>query len=283
MAPNGQLMHYDDTGNHILEAKKRAVHTTSFISMCGTYPIYLFFTSLNTAGKNQEELLKNRTTKEPLMTMTDASRHNFPKYMDEELMARWILCFCLVHGRRKFYEIRHFFGKACEFVLDTIGAIYHHEDYCKKHHLDPQARLNYHQQHSAPLMEGLRIWFNNQLLYHYVEEHSGLGQAIRYMLKHWEGLTRFLHVAGAPIDNSICEQAIKVAIRHRRNSLFYRTFKSAQIGDGLMSVIHTAAKNHINIFDYLNTLQRHKGRVKEAPADWLPWNYQQTLHHALAA
>lgn len=285
MASNGQLMHYDDTGNRILEAygQKRGVHTTSFISMCGTHPIYLFFTSMNTAGKNQEELLKNRTTEESLMTMTDASSQNIPKYMDESLLARWILCLCLVHGRRKFHEIRHLFSKPCEFVLNTIGAIYYHEDHCKKHQLSPQARLEYHQTHSAPLMEGLRVWLNNQLLHRHVEEHSSLGNAIRYMLKHWQGLTRFLHVPGAPIDNSICEQAIKVAIRHRRNSLFYRTFKSAQVGDGLMSIIHTAAKNHINIFDYLNTLQRHKEQVKVTPAQWLPWNYQQTLHRALAA
>ena len=285
LAANGQLQHYDDTGHRILEAyaNKKASHTTSFISMVGSYPVYLFFTSLNTAGKNQENLLKNRTTQEPLLTMSDASRQNMPKYMDEQLMARWILCFCLVHGRRKFYEIQNLFGKPCEFVLDTISKIYHHEAYCKKHQLNPQVRLEYHQEHSAPLMEGLRVWFNNQLLYRHVEANSGLGQAIRYMLKHWNGLTRFLHVAGAPIDNSICEQAIKVAIRHRRNSLFYRTFQSAQIGDALMSIIHTAAKNHINIFDYLNTLQRYKEQVKATPAHWLPWNYQETLHHALAA
>jgi hypothetical protein len=62
LAANGQLQHYDDTGHRILEAyaNKRASYTTSFISMVGTYPIYLFFTSLNTAGKNQENLLKNR-------------------------------------------------------------------------------------------------------------------------------------------------------------------------------------------------------------------------------
>jgi hypothetical protein len=97
------------------------------------------------------------------------------------------------------------------------------------------------------------------------------------MLKHWHALTRFLSVAGAPMDNSLCEQAIKVAIRQRRNSLFYKTVKGAEVGDCLMTVIYTAAKNKINIFDYLNELQRNQIAVQADPASWLPWNYQDTL------
>jgi hypothetical protein len=128
-------------------------------------------------------------------------------------------------------------------------------------------------------MNALRVWLNNQLLFHLVEDNSGLGEATRYMLRHWDALTKFLSVVGAPIDNSLCEQAIKVAIRHRRNSLFYKTFKGAQVGDCLMSLIHTAAKNNINIFDYLNALQRNQKAVQENPASWLPWNYQSTLNN----
>lgn len=122
-----------------------------------------------------------------------------------------------------------------------------------------------------------RVWLNNQLLHHLVEDNSGLGQATRYMLRHWAALTKFLTVAGALIDNSLCEQAIKVAIRHRRNSLFYKTVRGAQVGDCLMSIIHTAAKNNVNIFEYLNALQRHQHAVQENPNLWLPWNYQSTL------
>lgn len=279
LAANGKLIQYDDTGNRILESysKDKAVHTTSFISQLGEHAIYLFFTSLHHAGENFELLLEKRVTDEPLITMSDASSQNIPKRLGEDLMARWILCFCLVHGRRKFYELQQFFGKECEFVLDIISEVYRHEGYCKKHQLNPEARLLYHQEHSTPLMEALRVWLNNQLLHHLAEPNSALGQAMSYMLRHWNALTRFLHVAGAPIDNSVCEQAIKVAIRHRRNSLFYKTYHGAKVGDCMMSLIHTAAKNKINIFDYLNALQLHAAEVTATPALWLPWNYQATL------
>ena len=102
------------------------------------------------------------------------------------------------------------------------------------------------------------------------------------MLKHWEALTNFLRVAGAPIDNSLCEQAIKVAIRHRRNSLFYKTFKGAKMGDCLMSVIHTAAKNNINIFDYLNTLQRYQQLCKTALTPGYPGIIRHARQHGRA-
>jgi hypothetical protein len=278
-AANGSLSYYDDTGNRILEAygTKKAVHTTAFLSTYGIHQIYLFYTSQRIAGENMEALMADRTSEEALITMTDASSHNIPKRVNDDLLARWVLCFCLVHGRRKFYEMLDFFTPECEFVLNIIGQVYKHEAHCKKEKLDPEKRLEYHKKNSAPLMDALRVWLNNQFLHHRIEPNSGLGDATRYMLRHWDALTKFLTVAGAPIDNSVCEQTIKVAIRHRRNSLFYKTFKSAQVGDCIMSVIHTAAKNKVNIFDYLNELQRNQQAVQENPTLWLPWNYQNTL------
>jgi hypothetical protein len=73
-------------------------------------------------------------------------------------------------------------------------------------------RLDHHQAHSGPLMEQLQQWGQQQLDEHRVEPNSGLGQAITYMLKHWEKLTLFLRKAGAPLDSNIVERALKKAI-----------------------------------------------------------------------
>lgn len=284
-ASQGELLLYDDTGNRIVAMQKarKSAHTTAFISMLESHAIYLFYTSGAIGGKNLEVLLENRTTDKPLMTMTDASSHNIPKRMDESLIARWIFCFCLVHGRRKFYEIKHLYSKECELVLDVISQVYQHEAYCKKNKFNAEQRLTYHQENSSPLMSALKAWLNNQLLHHLHEPNSAFGQAAGYLLRHWQPLTRFLQVEGAPIDNSLCEQAIKVAIRHRRSSLFYKTQRGAKVGDCMMSLIHTAAKSQVNIFDYLNALQRFANLVKAQPSQWLPWNYQKTLQPLLHA
>ena len=97
------------------------------------------------------------------------------------------------------------------------------------------------------------------------------------MLRHWRQLTTFLRVAGAPLDSSWAERAIKIAIRHRRNSLFYKTPTGAKVGDCLMSLIYTAKQNNVNPYDYLNKLQQYANLVQENPEQWLPWNYLHTL------
>lgn len=301
LAAEGDVFQYDDTGNTILsessklinskqekiakqngneknEKKKgRNAHTTAIISTVNSHNIYLFYTSEYCASKNIGDLLLNRETDALFFTMTDASQNNMPRKVKEALLVRWIMCFCLVHGRRKFYELYDFFPQEVDFVLDQIAKVYEHEAYCKKYQLTPEEQLIYHQEHSAPVMQALWTWFNNQLFYRTVEANSGLGRAIRYMIRHWHKLTRFLHVAGSPIDNSWCERTIKIAIRHRRNSLFFKTPKGAHVGDCLMSLIHTAIQAKINPFEYLTTLQHYKKQVAEDPQLWLPWNYQETL------
>lgn len=278
-ASNGDSAVYDDTPGRILENKAQdiATHTTALISVVDEHKVHLYITGSNTAGKNVDEILAQRTSEKPLIAMMDASPSNLPKRLKKFVLENFILCYCLTHGRRKFFEIFGFFDKQCDLVLDIIGQVYVHDDYCKKNGLSKDKRLVYHQQHSAPLMETLYTWLNNQLLYDQTEPNGGLGKSIKYILNNWIPLTAFLRVAGALLDSSWAERAIKVAIRHRRNSLFYKTNKGAKVGDCLMSLIYTAKENNVNPYDYLNTLQRYANEVKAYPSLWFPWNYTQTV------
>ena len=103
------------------------------------------------------------------------------------------------------------------------------------------------------------------------------------MFNYWQRLTLFLRQAGAPLDNNLCERALKKAILHRKNSLFYMTENGAKVGDLFMSLIHTCELNRANPFEYLNELQRHANELKDDPASWMPWNYRDTLQCAGAA
>jgi transposase len=104
-----------------------------------------------------------------------------------------------------------------------------------------------------------------------------MGKAIEYMLKRWERFTLFLRVPNAPIDNNICERALKMAIRHRRNSLFYKTERGAWVGDLFMSLIHTCNLMAVNAFEYLTTLLRNAAKLAQDPSRWMPWNYKEAL------
>ncbi|MGA1874013.1 MAG: IS66 family transposase, partial [bacterium] len=90
-------------------------------------------------------------------------------------------------------------------------------------------------------------------------------------------LTLFLQVPGAPLDNNILERALKRAILHRKNALFYKTKNGAQVGDLLMSLIYTCSLAKANPFDYLTALQKYSSHLPEKPQAWMPWNYQDTI------
>ena len=100
---------------------------------------------------------------------------------------------------------------------------------------------------------------------------------IAYMRKHWEALTLFLRQPGAPLDNNICERALKKAILHRKNAYFYKTQNGARVGDLFMSLIHTCELNKVNPFEYLTPLQKHASEVSSEPDSRMPWNYRDTL------
>lgn len=162
-------------------------------------------------------------------------------------------------------------------MLKTLAKVYKHDALCKKQRLSPEERLHFHQTHSRPLMSTLETWLAAQLAEHKVEPNSGLGEAIQYMRKHWPKLTLFLRQPGAPLDNNICEQILKRAILHRKNALFYKSDKGAQVGDTFMSLIHTCALVEANPFDYLTALQKHSTALSSNPDQWMPWNYRDTL------
>ena len=162
-------------------------------------------------------------------------------------------------------------------MLETVRMVYGKYALARERELDAEQRLQFHQQYSGPLMDQLHQWLEDQLNEGLTEPNSGLGKAISYLLRHWQALTLFLREKGAPLDNNLCERALKKAILNRKNALFYKTLNGAQVGDLFMSLIHTCELNGVNPFDYLTELQRHCLDVERTPADWMPWNYRDTL------
>ena len=196
---------------------------------------------------------------------------------------RLLLAYCLAHGRCQFVEVAANFPEECRYVLEMLGGVWYHDELARKRNWTPAERLHFHQEHSGPLMKTSKEWMEAQLAEHKIEPNSGLGKAIQYMLRHWMPLTLFLREAGAPLDNNLAERALKKAILHRKNPLFYKTMNGAEVGDLFMSLIHTCELNKVNPFDYLTQLQRHAEELKQNPSQWMPWNYHETLAQLVAA
>jgi hypothetical protein len=205
-------------------------------------------------------VLKHRAeTLPPPIQMCDALSRNLPGELQT------ILANCLAHARRRFVAVYDRFPEPCRHLLETLAVVYHNDALARERHLSAEARLRFHQEASGPTMKELRDWLARQLDEKRAEPNSALGDAIGYMLKHWNELTLFLRRAGAPLDNNVCERALKKAILHRKNALFYKTRNGARVGDLFMSLIYTCQLDQANPFDYLTELQRHAGEVEACP------------------
>lgn len=288
-AAQGSLVFNDDTSMRVLQLtakikegqplhegdpKRQGVFTTSILSVAEGRPtIALFFTGPQHAGENLRELLAKRLAGlPPPLQMCDALSRNTPSDLDT------VIANCLSHGRRNFHELAEVFPSEVRYVLECLKTVYKVDARANQQQLSPQDRLRLHQEQSRPVMNKLHQWLQAQLKERKVEPNSSMGQAISYMLKHWEKLTLFLREPGAPLDNNICERALKMAIRHRKNSLFYKTLNGAQVGDLYMSLIHTCYFSDVDPFDYMTVVQQNHEQVAVAPADWLPWNYRQQVN-----
>jgi transposase len=280
-AAQGEILHNDDTSMRVLHLarepsdERTGVFTSGVVSVADGRRIALFFTGRQHAGENLADVLKRRSTSLPTpVQMCDALSRNTPKLAGgvEILLAN-----CLAHGRRQFVDVTANFPAQCRYVLELLGEVYGNDAAARIQKMSPEERLRFHQQYSRPVMDKLRSWMETQVAERKTEPNSGLGQAIGYMLRHWQPLTLFLRRAGAPLDNNICERSLKRAILHRKNALFYKTLNGAQVGDLYMSLIHTCELNGANPFDYLTELQRHAGELARNPAEWMPWNYRNRI------
>jgi len=293
LAARGQLIHVDDTRQMVLdvvgkarraaEEEKRRTgkakssqrtgsFTTGMVVEVEGQKILLFFTGPKHAGENLEGLLRERPDDlARAILMSDGLSWNTSGDIDV-IDAR-----CNAHARRKFVAQIKNFPDECRIVLETFQKIYATDARARAEGLTAEERLESHKAESKPALDALWAWMEEQRESKQVEPNSGLGKALEYVRSLWKQLTCFTEVAGVPLDNNICERALKLAIRHRRNSMFYKTMRGAEVGDIYMTLFHTAQAAGVNPKDYVLTLLANDERAQADPTAWLPSNFSATL------
>jgi NTP pyrophosphatase (non-canonical NTP hydrolase) len=287
LAAQSEVIHQDDTHVRILglleenrvaaaqgePLERTGMYTTGLVAYDGERTICLYLSGRAHAGENLAAVLSLREAdREPPIVMSDALAANL--LADESAVIR---SHCLAHGRRYFTEIEEVFPEECERVISDFKKVFEHEAATRKQAMTPGERLAYHQQRSAPILNALKAWLEEQFEQRQVEPASSLGKAFNYLLNHWPELTRFLTVAGAPLENNVVERALKLAIRQRKNSLFHASEHSAYVASVLTSVIATCVQAGVDALAYLVALQANRRSVFRDPAAWLPWNYSRQL------
>jgi rubredoxin len=295
----GEIIHNDDTSMEIValskirqqqkheaeeegepdnKSSRTGCFTSGFVCVNDGRRIALFFTGEHHAGENMESLLQKRSQElAPPIQMCDGLSRNLPKSFPT------LLANCTTHGRRYFVNVFEDFPEECRFVIETLQQVYRNDQTAAEQNMTPAQRLLFHQSQSSPWMDKLKEWLDEQFAQKKVEPNSGLGKAISYMRNHWEPLTLFLKVENAPLHNNVAERALKMAVLHRKNSLLFKSFRGAYVGDALMSLIHTCRLSNANPFEYLVALQLHPEQMKTNPEQWMPWNYRSTIDEATRA
>ncbi|HYN63344.1 MAG TPA: transposase, partial [Candidatus Limnocylindrales bacterium] len=223
-AAQAPLLHSDDTPMKVLSLMKerakaeadgvkpvaKAINTSGIVAVLqddahhnGQHTqqrkVVLFFTGHAHAGKNMQRVLAHRAQElQPAMQMCDALASNVAGEF------KTVLANCLTHGRRQVADVAEQFPEAARCVIEALAKVYEHDAKCRHDQLSPEQRLSFHQEHSQPIMDGVQRWMNEQFDKRLVEPNSGLGKALRYLIRHWDALTLFLRKVGAPLDNNLC-------------------------------------------------------------------------------
>ncbi len=278
-AAQGKGLVIDDTKARVVEqiaknkkaqkkSEKASCYTTGIVSAHDDHLCYVFVTDNQTAGKSVVPFIQLRNKKLPSpYLMCDALTANIPEGISRNL---YILCHCLTHARRQFYELPDGYDDLAEEVMGMIGKIYDHEAATKN--MSSAERLGHHQTHSTPVMARLKSYLEEQAKE--FEPNGAAGAAIDYILKRWTELTQFLRHMDTPLDTNTVERALKLIIQVRKSSMFYKTLESAKIASYIQTALYSAAQNDVNPYEYMKAILSNKEAVIKNPHKWLPWNYQ---------
>jgi transposase len=185
----------------------------------------------------------------------------------------WGITYCWTHWRRRFVEYnRTTESPICTEMTDRIGQLYRIEAEIRGK--TPDVRRAIRQKLSKPIVDALRPWLEAQL--DMLSSSSDLARHIRYGLKRWDGLTRFLDDGRVEMDTNAVENAIRPIPLTRKNALFAGNDDGAVTWARMASLVGTCKLNGINPQAYLEHVLDKilNGHMQENIRDLMPWNFK---------
>jgi len=187
---------------------------------------------------------------------------------------------CWAHCRRYFVEAEAVLPKtargpeqpATQFIA-AIAELYAVE--ARARESSPTRRGQLRAEQSRPILARIEELLLRHL--HNVAPTSLFGKALHYLAGQWPKLVRYVENGAWPIDNNLCENAIRPFVVGRRNWLFADTVGGANASANLYSLIETCKANQVDPYQYLVALFRALPLATTAD-DYealLPWRLAQ--------
>lgn len=186
---------------------------------------------------------------------------------------------CNAHPRRKFGDARKVQPKLAREAQAFLDAMYRVETEARQRELTGEALLELRQRKTRPVVDDFRKW----LLEHEPDllPSDDLGKVVRYYLRHFDALTRFVDHPDLPIDNNRCERAFQAHAKLRLNALFAGSLEGAHRWATILGVVNTAQLLGVDVTEYLiwafERRGTHKKRFGIPAAHLTPAAFQQAL------
>lgn len=178
---------------------------------------------------------------------------------------------CWAHVLRKFRDIEQSFPKECDQILELIGKLYKIERKVEGAFPgDAKAqsqRLSLREKESTKVIDEIKEWACTTVGL----PRSALGQAVRYMLKRWAALTRFLENPQVPLDNNAAERSLRGPVIGRKVHYGSKSKRGTEVAAIFYTLFETAKLNGVEPVAYLRAVVE---RMLSSGEILLPWDFK---------
>ena len=180
---------------------------------------------------------------------------------------------CNAHARRKFEPIAKASKKAvlAHHAMKVYRKLYAIERKAKDEELNHKQIKQLRQKYAAPILKEFKTWLESKI--NLVPKQSPIFDAMRYVIKHWKGLTRYLNDGRLSIDNNHTEREIKPFVIARKNFMFSKSQEGARAMAIHFSLIRTAKLHGLDPYRYYVHIMEKIPRCKTIDdyEKLLPW------------
>jgi transposase len=174
---------------------------------------------------------------------------------------------CWSHARRHVYEAKDVDLTISALPLALINQLYDIE----RRALDcsVEERTEVRQSESKLVLERLGDWLDGPVAKS-VLPASKLGQALNYVRNHWQALNEYAEDGRLPIDNNWVERLMKRVAVGKKNWLFVGSLRAGLRNANLMTLVASAHRQDLDVYEYLRDVIEHLNRGTAAPSELLP-------------
>lgn len=181
---------------------------------------------------------------------------------------------CWAHVRRKFVDAQASNPKAGE-VVEYIASLYALEENLRQAGADAEQIKHERQQYAMPILDGIKLWM--ELTLPQCTPKEPLAMAIKYALRLWERLTRYVDNGIYQIDSNPVERGQRPSVMGRKNYLFSQNDRGAEDNAVFYTLLVSCDILNVNPLEWLTyTLSKiHQDMNEDELIKLLPFNYNK--------